>query len=101
MITSSAILLILLSSLIYYFFLRNFLKRLGIESVRYSKIVIQEIQENYNNFRSIKMLNQTSLFVEDFIFKNLKSINALRILSFIQSLTRVWLETLLIAVLFH
>ena len=44
------------------------------------------------------MLNQTSLFVEDFIFKNLKSINALRILSFIQSLTRVWLETLLIAV---
>ncbi len=44
------------------------------------------------------MLDQTSLFAKDFINKNLKSINALRILSFFQSLTRVWLETLLILV---
>ena len=35
-------------------------------------------------------------FTMSFIYKNLKSINALKMLSFIQSLTRVWLETLLI-----
>ncbi len=97
-ITSSAILLFIITGLGYYFFLRNYLKKLGTESVKFSKIVIKDIQESYNNFRSIKMLDQTSLFAKDFINKNLKSINALRILSFFQSLTRVWLETLLILV---
>ena len=42
------------------------------------------------------MLNQINFFSEEFIIKNLKSINALKILSFVQNLTRIWLETILI-----
>ena len=97
-ITLTAVFLFLITGLSYYFFLRDYLKKLGTESVTYSKIVIKDIQESYNNFRNIKMLDQTLLFANDFILKNLKSINALKILSFIQSITRVWLETLLIVV---
>ena len=95
-ITLSATLLILIVGIIYYVFFKNFLKKLGEQSVSYSKDVIKDIQESHLNFRIIKMLNQISYFSEDFIFKNLKSINAMKMLSFVQSLTRIWLETILI-----
>ena len=95
-ITSIATILILSVGAIYYFFFKNYLKKLGQESVYYSKNVIKDIQESFSNFRLIKMLNQINYFSEEFMYKNLKSINALKILSFIQSLTRIWLETFLI-----
>lgn len=95
-ITSIATILILSVGTIYYFFFKNYLKKLGQESVYYSKNVIKDIQESFSNFRLIKMLNQINYFSEEFMYKNLKSINALKILSFIQSLTRIWLETFLI-----
>ena len=95
-ITLVATILILSVGIIYYAFFKNYLKKLGKESVYYSKDVIKDIQESYSNFRLIKMLNQINFFSEEFIIKNLKSINALKILSFVQNLTRIWLETILI-----
>lgn len=95
-ITLIATILILSVGAIYYSLFKNYLKKLGQQSVNYSKNVIKDIQESYANFRLIKMLNQINYFSEEFIFKNLKSINALKILSFVQSLTRIWLETILI-----
>ena len=95
-ITLSATFLILAVGIIYYVFFKNFLKKLGEQSVSFSKDVIKDIQESYVNFRIIKMLNQITYFSEDFMFKNLKSINAMKMLSYVQSLTRIWLETILI-----
>ena len=83
-------------SFLYLLIFRSFLKKIGNESVFFSSEVIKDIQNCFLNFRIIKLLNNPKIYIDNFNLKNRKLINSIRFLAFIQSLTKLWLETLVI-----
>ena len=83
-------------SFIYLLIFRGFLQKIGNQSVFFSSEVIKDIQNCFLNFKIIKLLNNPKIYVDNFNSKNQKLINSIRFFTFIQSLTKLWLETLII-----
>lgn len=81
---------------IYLLIFRSFLQKIGNQSVFFSSEVIKDIQNCFLNFKIIKLLNNPKIYVDNFNSKNQKLINSIRFFTFIQSLTKLWLETLII-----
>jgi ABC-type bacteriocin/lantibiotic exporter with double-glycine peptidase domain len=81
---------------IYLLIFRSFLQKIGNQSVFFSSEVIKDIQNCFLNFKIIKLLNNPKIYVDNFNSKNRKLINSIRFFTFIQSLTKLWLETLII-----
>tara|TARA_B110000503_G_C7140146_1_gene410499 strand:- start:125 stop:1810 length:1686 start_codon:yes stop_codon:yes gene_type:complete len=85
-------------SLLYLIFFKKFLKKIGSLTVHYSAEVIKDIQNCFLNFKIIKLLANPNIFADNFLLKNNKLINSLKLLAFIQSLTKQWLEIFIISI---
>ena len=59
---------------------------------------LKGLQECFNSFKNVKLQSNQNLFTNKYLKHNTLAINSLRNLSFIQSLTRIFLEVLILLI---
>ena len=97
--TTIVIFLILLLFAIFYFFgVKTKLKNFGGIELKNSMSALKGLQECFNSFKNVKLQSNQNLFTNKYLKHNTLAINSLRNLSFIQSLTRIFLEVLILLI---
>ena len=84
---------------IYFFVVKKRLKEFGGTELKNSMSALKGLQECFNSFKNVKLQSNQILFTEKYSKNNTLAVNSLRNLSFIQSLTRVFLEIIILAII--
>ena len=95
--TLFVILFFLFLSIVYYVGIRAYLVRLGQIRMANASLKIKTLNEIFNSWKLIKVIGKQNFFSEIYNKYNTLHVNSLRNISFISTITRSWLEVLLIA----
>ena len=95
--TLFVILFFLFLSIAYYVGIRAYLVRLGQVRMANASLKIKTLNEIFNSWKLIKVIGKQNFFSEIYNKYNTLHVNSIRNISFISTITRSWLEVLLIA----
>ena len=95
--TLFVILFFLFLSIIYYTLIRKYLLHLGQIRVSNASLKIKTINEIFNSWKLIKVIGKQNFFLKTYNRYNKLHIFSIRNITFITTITRSWIEVLLIS----
>ena len=95
--TLFVILFFLFLSIIYYTLIRKYLLHLGQIRVSNASLKIKTINEIFNSWKLIKVIGKQNFFLKTYNRYNKLHIFSIRSITFITTITRSWIEVLLIS----
>jgi ATP-binding cassette, subfamily B, bacterial PglK len=91
--------ILLFFAIFYFLVVKTRLKNFGGIELKNSMSALKGLQECFNSFKNVKLQSNQILFTNKYLKHNTLAINSLRNLSFIQSLTRIFLEVLILLII--
>ena len=91
--------ILLFFAIFYFLVVKTRLKIFGGIELKNSMSALKGLQECFNSFKNVKLQSNQILFTNKYLKHNTLAINSLRNLNFIQSLTRIFLEVLILLII--